>query len=134
MFIGDTIIGTQKWYTFYLCARIFFGKYLCSLIKYAVAEIIISFRKFAANTLRFLTKDKPIMLSRSFNKLTRFSQFNQVAQRSMASAAPSDAPPKRVLVSGAAGQIAYSIVFRIASGEFLGKNQRIILHLLDLPF
>jgi len=42
--------------------------------------------------------------------------------------------PKRVLVSGAAGQIAYSILFRIASGEFLGKNQRIILHLLDLPF
>jgi len=39
-----------------------------------------------------------------------------------------------VLVSGAAGQIAYSIVFRIASGEFLGKNQRICLHLLDLPF
>merc|ERR1712227_274673 len=43
-------------------------------------------------------------------------------------------PPKRVLVSGAAGQIAYSIVYRIASGEFLGKNQRVILHLLDLPF
>jgi len=43
-------------------------------------------------------------------------------------------PPKRVLVSGAAGQIAYSIVYRIASGEFLGKDQRIILHLLDLPF
>merc|ERR1711935_1114600 len=42
--------------------------------------------------------------------------------------------PKRVLISGAAGQIAYSIVFRIASGEFLGKNQRVILHLLDLPF
>jgi len=39
-----------------------------------------------------------------------------------------------VLVSGAAGQIAYSIVYRIASGEFLGKNQRIVLHLLDLPF
>merc|ERR1712100_124575 len=48
--------------------------------------------------------------------------------------APSDAPAKRVLVSGAAGQIAYSIVYRIASGEFLGKNQRVILHLLDLPF
>lgn len=72
------------------------------------------------------------MLSRSFNKLTR---FNQVAQRSFASAAAtSDDQPKRVLISGAAGQIAYSIVFRIASGEFLGKNQRIILHLLDLPF
>ena len=75
------------------------------------------------------------MLSRSFNKLTRVNQISQVAQRSMASSsAISDAPPKRVLVSGAAGQIAYSIVFRIASGEFLGKNQRIILHLLDLPF
>merc|ERR1712110_397974 len=70
------------------------------------------------------------MLSRNLNKLNR---FNQVAQRSMASSAASD-DPKRVLVSGAAGQIAYSIVFRIASGEFLGKNQRIILHLLDLPF
>jgi len=45
-----------------------------------------------------------------------------------------DDDPKRVLISGAAGQIAYSIVFRIASGEFLGKNQRVILHLLDLPF
>jgi malate dehydrogenase len=52
----------------------------------------------------------------------------------MASAATLDDAPKRVLISGAAGQIAYSIVFRIASGEFLGKNQRIILHLLDLPF
>jgi malate dehydrogenase len=52
----------------------------------------------------------------------------------MASAASMNDPPKRVLVSGAAGQIAYATVFRIASGEFLGKNQRIILHLLDLPF
>ena len=70
------------------------------------------------------------MLSRNLNKLNR---FNQVAQRSMASSAASD-DPKRVLISGAAGQIAYSIVFRIASGEFLGKDQRVILHLLDLPF
>merc|ERR1719203_709452 len=73
------------------------------------------------------------MLSRSLNKLTRANQM--VAQRSMATAAASgDDQPKRVLISGAAGQIAYSIVYRIASGEFLGKNQRIILHLLDLPF
>jgi len=50
------------------------------------------------------------------------------------SAQPNNDPPKHVLVSGAAGQIAYSIVYRIASGEFLGKNQRIVLHLLDLPF
>lgn len=60
-----------------------------------------------------LTKQNLKMLSRSFNKLTR---FNQVAQRSFASAAAtSDDQPKRVLISGAAGQIAYSIVFRIAS-------------------
>ena len=45
-----------------------------------------------------------------------------------------DAPPKRVAVTGAAGNIAYSILYRIAAGEFLGKNQRIILHLVDLPF
>lgn len=46
----------------------------------------------------------------------------------------SNAPPVRVAVTGAAGNIAYSILFRIASGEFLGKSQRIILHLVDLPF
>jgi len=45
-----------------------------------------------------------------------------------------NAPPKRVAVTGAAGNIAYSILYRLASGEFLGKNQRIILHLVDLPF
>lgn len=57
------------------------------------------------------------------------------ATRAMSSFNPSlEDAPKRVLVSGAAGQIAYSIVYRIASGEFLGKNQRVILHLLDLPF
>lgn len=40
---------------------------------------------------------------------------------------------KRVVVTGAAGNIAYATVFRIASGEFLGKDQKVILHLLDLP-
>jgi len=33
----------------------------------------------------------------------------------------SNAPAKRVAVTGAAGNIAYSILFRLASGEFLGK-------------
>lgn len=41
--------------------------------------------------------------------------------------------PIRVAVTGAAGQIAYSLVFRIASGEMLGKDQPVILQLLDLP-
>jgi malate dehydrogenase len=41
--------------------------------------------------------------------------------------------PMRVAVSGAAGQIAYSLLFRIASGEMLGKDQPVFLQLLDLP-
>jgi len=62
-------------------------------------------------------------------------RMTPMAARGMAVNQPTlNDEPKRVLISGAAGQIAYSIVFRIASGEFLGKNQRVILHLLDLPF
>ncbi|UDG82369.1 malate dehydrogenase [Candidatus Vallotia cooleyia] len=44
-----------------------------------------------------------------------------------------DKPVKRVAVTGAAGQINYSLLFRIANGELFGKNQSIILNLLDLP-
>src|SRR5512132_2950030 len=42
-------------------------------------------------------------------------------------------PPVRVTVTGAAGQIGYSLLFRIASGEMLGKDQPVILQLLELP-
>ena len=42
-------------------------------------------------------------------------------------------PPVRVAVTGAAGQIGYAIVFRIASGEMLGKDQPVILSLLEVP-
>ena len=41
--------------------------------------------------------------------------------------------PVRVAITGAAGQIGYSLLFRIASGEMLGKDQPVILQLLDLP-
>ncbi len=41
--------------------------------------------------------------------------------------------PIRVTVTGAAGQIGYSLLFRIASGEMLGRDQPVILQLLDLP-
>ena len=41
--------------------------------------------------------------------------------------------PVRVAVTGAAGQIAYSLLFRIASGEMLGPDQPVILQLLDIP-
>ena len=41
--------------------------------------------------------------------------------------------PMRVAVTGAAGQIGYSLLFRIANGDMLGKDQPVILQLLDLP-
>ena len=42
-------------------------------------------------------------------------------------------PPVRVSVTGAAGQIGYALLFRIASGEMLGPDQPVILQLLEVP-
>jgi len=41
--------------------------------------------------------------------------------------------PVNVTVTGAAGQIGYSLLFRIASGEMLGKDQPVILQMLEIP-
>ena len=41
--------------------------------------------------------------------------------------------PKRVAVTGAAGQIGYALLFRIASGDLLGPDQPVILQLLEIP-
>ncbi|HFD12238.1 MAG TPA: malate dehydrogenase [Crenotrichaceae bacterium] len=41
--------------------------------------------------------------------------------------------PVRIAVTGAAGQINYSLLFRIASGELFGPKQPVILHLLEIP-
>ena len=41
--------------------------------------------------------------------------------------------PVRVAVSGAAGQIGYSLLFRIASGSMLGPDQPVVLQLLEIP-
>ena len=41
--------------------------------------------------------------------------------------------PLRVAVTGAAGQIGYALLFRIASGDMLGKDQPVILQLLEIP-
>ena len=41
--------------------------------------------------------------------------------------------PIRVAVTGAAGNIGYALLFRIASGEMLGKDQPVILQLLEIP-
>ena len=40
--------------------------------------------------------------------------------------------PVRVTVTGAAGQISYSLLFRIAAGEMLGPNQPVILQMLEI--
>jgi malate dehydrogenase len=41
--------------------------------------------------------------------------------------------PVRITVTGAAGQIGYAVLFRIANGDMLGREQPIILQLLDVP-
>ncbi len=41
--------------------------------------------------------------------------------------------PVRVAVTGAAGQIGYALLFRIASGQMLGKDQPVVLQLLEIP-
>jgi malate dehydrogenase len=43
------------------------------------------------------------------------------------------AAPVRVAVTGAAGQIGYSLLFRVASGQLLGPDQPVILQLLEIP-
>lgn len=46
---------------------------------------------------------------------------------------PSLKPIKRIAVTGGAGQIAYNLLFRIGSGELLGPDQPIALHILEIP-
>ena len=41
--------------------------------------------------------------------------------------------PVRVVVTGAAGQISYAMLFRIAAGDMLGSDQPVILQLLEIP-
>jgi malate dehydrogenase len=74
-----------------------------------------------------------------FNRVAMFSralpfarQLGSVRQYSVASPL-NQKPPIRVAVTGAAGQIGYATLFRIASGDMLGKDQPIILQLLELP-
>ena len=40
---------------------------------------------------------------------------------------------RRIAVTGGAGQIAYSLLFRIANGDVLGKDQPVALHILEIP-
>ncbi|ELR24366.1 malate dehydrogenase, partial [Acanthamoeba castellanii str. Neff] len=61
------------------------------------------------------------------------SQTGFEAAATSASRVVSQQPPVTVLVTGAAGQIAYSLVFLVAQGRLLGEETPIKLHLLDLP-
>src|SRR6059036_1744597 len=40
--------------------------------------------------------------------------------------------PIRIAITGAAGQIGYSLLFRVASGDMFGPNQPVILHLIEI--
>lgn len=62
--------------------------------------------------------------------------FSKVSQKmtKKVSARAFSSEVKTVTVTGGAGQIAYSLLLRIASGAFLGPDQRIKLQILDLPF
>jgi len=44
----------------------------------------------------------------------------------------SEATPIKVVITGAAGQIAYSLIYQVASGYVFGPNQPLVLHLLDI--
>ena len=72
------------------------------------------------------------MLASSFKQLNNISQLTRLLSASFGSYYTK--APVRVAVTGAAGQIGYSLCVRIASGEMLGKDQPVILHLIDLPF
>ena len=41
--------------------------------------------------------------------------------------------PIRVAITGASGQVSYSLLFRIAHGDMFGYDQPVILHLIDIP-
>jgi malate dehydrogenase len=56
-----------------------------------------------------------------------------MASASRFSLASMDSPPVRVTVTGAAGRVAYALLFRIASGDMLGPRQPVELVLFDLP-
>src|SRR5437764_597264 len=55
-----------------------------------------------------------------------------IIQQSTNPTIPSLMTPLHVAVTGAAGQIGYSLVFRIASGAMFGPNQPVILHLIEI--
>jgi malate dehydrogenase len=79
--------------------------------------------KCARITLRFLDASQHALAS----------GFDDVQPSSLLGEIPMTKTPVRVAVTGAAGQIGYALLFRIAAGEMLGKDQPISLQLLEIP-
>mmetsp|Transcript_30263 Transcript_30263/g.116085 ORF Transcript_30263/g.116085 Transcript_30263/m.116085 type:complete len:206 (-) Transcript_30263:1067-1684(-) len=63
----------------------------------------------------------------------RVSMLGRLGRSGIRSMSTSGLPPLRVSVTGAAGAIGYALVMRIASGEMLGKDQSVILQMLEVP-
>jgi malate dehydrogenase len=61
------------------------------------------------------------------------ARHRTLVSRNLAALESSMKKPVRVAVTGAAGQIGYSLLFRIANGEMLGPDQPVQLQLLELP-
>ena len=69
----------------------------------------------------------------SFSRMSMFHQVSKHFSMCGSSSGRSNKPPMRVAITGATGNIGYALAFRIASGELLGRDQPVILHLVDIP-
>ena len=66
--------------------------------------------------------------------MSALNRVNKLASHiGVAPVSATNATPVNVVVTGACGNIAYSILFMIAQGQMLGANQRVSLRLLDIP-
>lgn len=70
---------------------------------------------------------------KSFTKFAKNSYFTPYSNALSNSFASYNKAPARIVLTGAAGQIGYGMAFRIANGDVLGKDQPVILHLIDIP-
>jgi len=70
-----------------------------------------------------------IMNKHNVNFSNKVNKFNSLAR----STYDDKATPIKVAITGAAGQIGYALIYRIASGDVFGPNTPVILHLLEVP-
>lgn len=74
-------------------------------------------------------------LSKSFSSISRAfaNPIMQARIPNMTRSFSTQKPPVKVSITGAAGQIGYALVYRVASGAMLGADQPVILQLIELP-